>query len=77
MGLYHRLGKDIKGHTHTNTYLDDAEGFVWVVPVQVVDVPRQGDADEVLLLPQASQLLVHDIIAHVEGGDGRARADVP
>ena len=38
-------------------YLDDPQGFAGVVFVQVVDVARQGDAEEVVLLPQAAQLL--------------------
>ena len=35
-------------------YLDDPQGFAGVVFVQVVDVAGQGDAEEVVLLPQAA-----------------------
>lgn len=57
--------------------LDGAEWAVRVVLVQIVDVARQGDAEQVVLLPQAAQLLVHDVGAHVEGGDRRVAAHVP
>lgn len=57
--------------------LDGAERPVGVALVQVVDVARQGDAEQVVLLPQAAQLLVHDVGTYVEGGEGRAGAYVP
>lgn len=57
--------------------LDGAYGSVTVVLVQVVDVSRQRDAEEVVLLPQAAQLLVVHVRAHVEGGHSRTCADVP
>lgn len=60
-----------------DTDLDDAQGLVGVVLVKVVDVSWQGDAKEVVFLPQAAQLLVAHLCAHIEGGDGRSCADVP
>lgn len=58
-------------------YLDDAEGLAGVVLVQVVDVPRQGDAEEVVLLPEAAQLLVQNIGAHGKRADHRVYIDIP
>ena len=58
-------------------YLDDPQGFAGVVFVQVVDVARQGDAEEVVLLPQAAQLLVQDVGAHGKRVDDRVHVDVP
>ena len=57
--------------------LNCAERAVWVVLVQVVDIAGQGNTEEVVLLPQTTQLLVHDICTHVEGGQGRAGPHVP
>ena len=61
----------------TRPYLDDLQGFAGVVFVQVVDVARQGDAEEVVLLPQAAQLLVQDVGAHGKRVDDRVHVDVP
>lgn len=58
-------------------YLDDPQGFAGIVFVQVVDVARQGDAEEVVLLPQAAQLLVQDVGAHGKRVDNRVHVDVP
>lgn len=57
--------------------LDGTDGAVRVVLVQVVDVARQRDAEQVVLLPEAAQLLVHNISTQVEGGDGCASAHIP
>lgn len=58
-------------------HLDDPQGFAGIVFVQVIDVPRQGDAEQVVLLPQAAQLLVQNVGAHGERGDDRVHIDVP
>ena len=63
--------------TLTQPYLDDPQGFAGVVFVQVVDVPRQGDAEEVVLLPQAAQLLVQNVGAHGKRGNDRVHIDIP
>lgn len=60
-----------------DTDLNDAQGFVRVVLVKVVDVSWQGDAEEVVSLPQAAQLQVTHFRTHFEGGDRRSCADVP
>lgn len=60
-----------------DTDLDGAQGLVGVVLVKVVDVSWQGDAEEVVSLPQAAQLLVTHCGTHVEGGDRRFCANVP
>lgn len=60
-----------------NSDLNRAYGSVGVVLVQIVDVTWQGDAEEVVFLPQAAQLLVCHIRAQVEGGDSRTCTDIP
>lgn len=67
-------GQTLDGFTVT---LDDPEGFAGVVLVQVVDVSRQGDAEEVVLLPEAAQLLVQNIGAHGKRADHRVYIDIP
>lgn len=62
-----------RGHSD----LDGAYGSLGVVLVQVVDVSWQRNAEEVVLLPQAAQLLVVHVRAHFEGGHGRTCADIP
>lgn len=57
--------------------LDGAYGPVRVVLVQIVDVSWQGDAEEVVFLPQAAQLQVCHVTAQVEGGDGCTCTNIP
>lgn len=57
--------------------LDGAYGSARVVLVQIVDVSCQRNAEEVVLLPQAAQLLVVHVRAHWEGSHSRTCADIP
>ena len=50
---------------------------VWTPRVQVVYISRQGDGDHVLATPETAQLLVFNLIPHVEGCDGLVRFHVP
>lgn len=68
------------GKASINTWesdLDDAYGPVRVVLVQIVDVSWQGDAKEIVLLPQAAQLLVCHFSAHVESCNGCTCTNIP
>lgn len=64
-------------HAYNKAHLDDPEGLAGVVLVQIVDISRQGDAEEVVLLPQAAQLLVQDTGAHGKCVDHRVHVDIP
>lgn len=57
--------------------LDDLQGLAGVVLVQVVDVAGQGQAEQMVLLPQAAQLLVQDIGAQGKGGHSCCSPHVP
>ena len=45
--------------------------------VQVVDVTGQRDRDHKISAPEATQLLILDLVAHQEGGDRLVCLDVP
>lgn len=64
-------------HWEVFGHLEDPQGPVRVVLVQVVDVAGEGDAEQVVFLPQAAQLLVAGLAAHVEGGDRGVAGHIP
>lgn len=49
------------------TDLYDAERFIRIVLIQVIDVARKGERQQMVFLPQAAQLLIQNIWSHVEG----------
>ena len=57
--------------------LHDVEDAARIAGIQEVQVSRQGDADEVVLGPEASNLLVVHVIAHLVGAKARLGLDVP
>jgi len=57
--------------------LNDARGTSGATGVEVVEVTREGERDEVLSLPQATELLILYGIAELEGGYRATGFDIP